>query len=1572
LKSILKWLLVLALALAACARAADGGAPRRYSGTAVDDKGQPVAGATVECYVDSSPVASYTAQDFALKESGTTDSKGAFTVPIGGGVTIVVVKKEGLAPGWRTFASVLGESSDPVVLTALASPARSEVDRDGQLISYSAPVSYALAGRVVDENGRPVADAEVWVSLAMPVPKSGAPLPAIVPGVDSIEAILNLGPGGGELSQKSMIFGKPARDCFSTRTGADGRFRIANFPGNTQAALAVHKSGMAFDRDNFGRGIGGFNVGISSLARITAPPPYISGLQWNNLPGVSWQHELMPYTSGQLGIELPLEPGKDIEGRVIVQATGQPLPGVKLLEIFSGRGLAGLEMPEPVFSGADGTFRMTDASPERVGIAAVFPGDPVADWVAQSVSYVFVSPAAEVQIRAVEGEMAAIAVMQRNSRQPLANATVSATGGNSPATAVTGPDGVAWMRLLPGHWIVSVSKEGWNDGQASLMVEAGQPNREAALLDWRYRLTGTVRDPFGEPVAGAIVSLNLGGNNYQVKTGPTGGYEAAWQVFTGGSLRSFSLLARSAERHLAVTHDIDVSVTNLDLKLEPAVTLLAKVEDPAGKPVSGAAVSLTWKHVIQSGSRLEALGAGTSDDQGRVEFPDIPPEDNYSISVTANGYGLKTADVLSYPRQANRLEFPTIVLLRANLKLAGHLLGADGKPVAGADIRMGVSGGNYSISKTDETGRFDFDTASEGPLYVAASSPGDDGPYKNLNYINITAQGGDTNIALQYVANGQEAGARQVTTSGTVLDPVGTPVAGAPIWVLPVNGTKIGVRSDADGKYAIVWVKHNVWGNGAIPFIYACDPERHLAAGQDIDETTTNQDVRLEAGLTLSVKAEDATGKPIPSAMEFLYSYSGQLSFLMSPTQVKANDQGVIEINDLPQGRHYMASITGPGYGTVKLEAQAEQTKTNRFEFPPAVFNRADRKVAGRVLSPEGKPLSGVIVYLSGAGQPNSRATTDDTGHFIFDSVNEGAVQLLVSSGEPGADIASRDVHTIAGASNLVIRLARPAAGGTSGTVFDSSGNPAASVRVKIWGSAGNADEVKTDSDGRYSISWQKKQGLGIAWTPFVFARDLEHNLAASQNIDDTVSNQDLTLQPGLTLSVKVQDVNGKPIPTATAVLSLWSGLQEFKFSQTPCKADDRGIIEIPTLPQERHYTAVISATGCRPVTLKVRAAETQTNRFEFPVVLKMADRKLAGQVLDPDGKPVPRIQVSLQGEGQPNLSARTDAGGRFAFAGVCEGPVQLRANSTNYFGMTGDVQAQGGDTNVVIRFKLNGPLVATSGAVLDPSGAPVSGARLSVFMVYGREAVSDADGKYSLLWRPQNRAAATNPAPALPYLLVGRDPERALAAAVEIDDQTTNVDLHLQTPLTLSGSVRETGGAPVTNVDVLLYIGRRGLAYIPQQRTPVDAQGAFSISNLPPGQQYSVAVRAPGYGNASQRVAAADTQTASLRLPPIILTAADKQLEGHVVDAKDRPVQGAQVNLSGNGQPNGICLTDFRGRFLFNQVCEGPVSLFAYYNMDGSVGSDVPKANVQAQGGDTNVLVKLLPPNAAPLQHEP
>ena len=59
------------------------------------------------------------------------------------------------------------------------------------------------------------------------------------------------------------------------------------------------------------------------------------------------------------------------------------------------------------------------------------------------------------------------------------------------------------------------------------------------------------------------------------------------------------------------------------------------------------------------------------------------------------------------------------------------------------------------------------------------------------------------------------------------------------------------------------------------------------------------------------------------------------------------------------------------------------------------------------------------------------------------------------------------------------------------------------------------------------------------------------------------------------------------------------------------------------------------------------------------PVELRLADRKLAGKLVDTDDKPVSGTMVQINGNDQPNANVRTDSEGRFSFD-VCEGTVQL------------------------------------------------------------------------------------------------------------------------------------------------------------------------------------------------------------------------------------------------------------------------------------------------------------------------
>ena len=195
MKTFQKFSLLLALALSFNVRAATNDVAQ-FSGTVVDAQGKPVAGATVDCYQYSSRT-SFGPMDMEAKQHATTDDQGAFEFPTFTGMGLVLVKKAGLAPAWRTWY-VAPQESQKIILNT----------------------SSTLAGIVVDDAGQPVADAEVWVSYALN------------------KTLTDIG-------QPDLVFGKIARELFSARTSADGQFRIENFPADAQAVLTVKKTGKA-------------------------------------------------------------------------------------------------------------------------------------------------------------------------------------------------------------------------------------------------------------------------------------------------------------------------------------------------------------------------------------------------------------------------------------------------------------------------------------------------------------------------------------------------------------------------------------------------------------------------------------------------------------------------------------------------------------------------------------------------------------------------------------------------------------------------------------------------------------------------------------------------------------------------------------------------------------------------------------------------------------------------------------------------------------------------------------------------------------------------------------------------------------------------------------------------------------------------------------------------------------------------------------------------------------------------------------------------------------------------------
>jgi protocatechuate 3,4-dioxygenase beta subunit len=552
----------------------------------------------------------------------------------------------------------------------------------------------ALTGAVVDQADKPVADAEVWVYYA---------------------CIVSDREEGG--MSYAYLNGKPVRDAFSAHTAADGKFVIQGFPTNASADLAV-----------------------SSPGKVVREPER-DGISPDN----------MRCQPGQRDVKLVLEPAGSVQGKVVEQETGQPLAGMRFFPQRTQRGSQvgsfGASDRKPAESGSDGTFQLHNLAPGTYDLHGTFGTNAIPEWVAEVVPITVEAGQVtrDIRVSATRGGLLEAAVFGKADHRPIAGASVYVSKQGYQGGAATGTNGLALVRLPPGHYSVSASQNNSRNEGVEAEVEAGQTNHIQIELNPPPRITGVVRDASGAPVPGLDLSVfpNWGQNSGGATTDTKGRYEMLWNPQRmGPSGSGFCLLARDVGRNLATAQDIDEGTTTLDLQLQPGLVVVGRVEDVNGKALTNATVRLyLWSG--NSGSQFDNKPTKT-DAQGHYEITALPPGRKFSMDATAKGYGSANQNIQE-DAETNRVELPPCVLKVADHQLAGEVVDTDDKPAVRANVYMYGQGQPNGSVRTDDKGRFRFKEVCEGTVQLSASI--------RSSYGNARAEAGDTNVVIKLGVN---------------------------------------------------------------------------------------------------------------------------------------------------------------------------------------------------------------------------------------------------------------------------------------------------------------------------------------------------------------------------------------------------------------------------------------------------------------------------------------------------------------------------------------------------------------------------------------------------------------------------------------------------------------------------------------------------------------------------------------------------------------------------------------------------------------------------------------------------
>lgn len=714
------------------------------------------------------------------------------------------------------------------------------------------------------------------------------------------------------------------------------------------------------------------------------------------------------------------------------------------------------------------------------------------------------------------------------------------------------------------------------------------------------------------------------------------------------------------------------------------------------------------------------------------------------------------------------------------------------------------------------------------------------------------------------------------------------------------------------------------------------------------------QDIKLitepAAGIEGKVVLRD-TGAPLTGAILQLQSASPG-GFLPTAQSVQSASDGSFRIAGLPSGSYTVTAIFTnqplPSWVTKRVPVTVSAGETARnITIEAFKGGVVEVTVTGKN---DRKALSGVSVsayaqsYQAGSttGINGIALLRLPPGSFTIAAVKQGRFEAQTQA-------------TVTDSATNAIRLVLNSPFRITGIVKDASGAPIADAMVGIFPRFSGEPPVKSDASGHYEVTWQKPPWAGAQNQRFyLVARSQEHNLAALREIDDATTSLDVDLKPAMSISGRVRDTKGKPIPNATAYLLLQTERSGFSIDRDMLRADQQGRLQVAALPSGENYTLYASASGYGSANQQMVNPNPKADHYDFPpIVLNLADRKLAGRVLGTNGQPLAGINVSMSGDGQPNGNTTTDAKGRFAFD-VCEGPITVSANEETLYA---SADAMAGDTNVVIRFNDNNRVFAqntltVSGTVYDPSGRPVIGAHVDVTPSWGMAngTTTDENGEYSLNWQDQPGARG------MKYFVIARDTEQDLAGIEPVDAKTTRLSVHMGPGFSISGTVLDSEGSPLTQVNVNLNIMAGNMGGMVDPQSPkISSDGSFTIPALPPGQQYNLWITANGYGSGQKMISKAQSRSNSIQLPPFKLRTADRDLAGQVLDSDGKPLPDAWVYINGNNQPNINFRSDPTGHFKF-KVCPGPIQVNAYRQSGGPNNWGATRA----RGGDMNVIVKL------------
>jgi len=896
----------------------------------------------------------------------------------------------------------------------------------------------------------------------------------------------------------------------------------------------------------------------------------------------------------------------------------------------------------------------------------------------------------------------------------------------------------------------------------------------------------------------------------------------------------------------------DKKIVRVKLVLYSGDTISGRIMNENSVPIEGARVlayealgregasEFEWIIKLLDKERLERpLSEARSDKNGHYVLRGLKKGLVCAVRVTADGY--TPAERGGIKAGSRNVDFR----LSPGSILGGRVVTADGTPIGGAtveayrdlgkpsDLRAAIANalrGALDSVTTAADGTFEFRTLGEGRFILYASAPG-----FQESHVSVSVYRGRAEPAVIELNPG-------LLLAGRVVDPEGKPIQGAVIRArsratarrvtVAVNREKEPeVESDANGQF-----RFDTLSPGSYTLIVSHDDYASVQL-KNVEVPQENLTVTMEYGGGIAGFVRDRDGNPIPGARVWCHDLAGVRK--ESITDENGHYQLVVSVKPL---RKKHLNVQATGYARPESTAVVvEEGKVVNKDFE---LDRASG-ITGLVKDTQGRPIANVNVMvqlLPDEETPVQRylgyCTTGEDGRFQIDNISPRGRVKLIAEHRFFLKWESEPFQIMPG-EILEAEIQMQSGGSLSGIVVDDNGNPVKGARVKAVAPGASEREAAfgggfgtTDEQGRFVL-----RGLG-AGTYEVLASASGYLEGRSEAVTLAegagVSGITVTLPKAHRLAGVVRTTDGRPVPGAriTVVDTSVDGVRKLGAA-----SKEDGSWEVEGLGSQPVEVSA-EADGYGRVTLKEVKPDTQDVLLELPPL-----GGVSGIVVNQDGKPVRAFSVKPipveidQGYSRPrNTRFKTfgNVDGSFKFEDLPPGTYTLNVQSPGYRGTTlENVRVDAGQiTDVGTLTLLPGGVLV--GRVLDATGAPVAGAKVSV--VGGVSKFSMAPG------RTPRATVTTGPDGTFKFegLRSGRVKVRVSAegfvptVSEEVDPNLQKEELvvTLQPSSGIQGVVIGPDRNPLSGIQVFL----KGVGVNVTRGTRTDAQGRFVFSDIPPG----------------------------------------------------------------------------------------------------------------------------------------